>query len=142
MTFDSKSVLLEKGRSVNYRYPIETPPSFAHYKFHPNVFQDAVEEFNQKLDKRPRVTMHFENYIRVDVLRLVPMSGDSLGIWLVVKEKDVDIVHEKCFTIRGDVYFVGDSDVEVDKMVIHDVLFDDEQGIFTRKKVSNDNDNV
>ena len=133
MKFDSKSVLLEKGRALNYRYPIQPPPAFSHYKFRPDVLRDAVEEFNQKLDQRPHVSMHFENYVRVDVLRLVPVTDDTLAIWLVVKEKDVDIVHEKCFTIKGDVYFVGESDVEVDKMIIHDVLFDDEHGIFTIK---------
>jgi hypothetical protein len=131
MKFDySKSVLLEKGRAVNYRYPIETPAAFSNYKFRPDVLREAVEEFNRKLDHRPHVTMHFENSIRVDVLRLVPVTEDTLAIWLVVKEKDVDIVNEKCFTIRGDVYFVGESDVDVDRVIIHDVVFDDDHGIF------------
>ena len=129
MKFNSKSVLLNRG--VNYRYPVETPPVFKHYKFHPDVLREAVEEFNQKLDKRPHVTMHMDD-IKVDVLRIVPTSEDTLAIWLVVKEKDVDILHEKCFTIKGDVYFVGESDVEVDKMVIKDVMFDDTKGIFTK----------
>jgi hypothetical protein len=117
------------NRGVNYRYPVKTPPVFNHYKFHPNVLREAVEEFNQKLDKRSRVTMHFDN-VKVDVLRLVPTSDDTLALWLVVKEKDIDILHEKCFTIKGDVYFVGDSEVEVDKMVIKDVMYDDNKGIF------------
>jgi hypothetical protein len=111
-----------------------TPPGFAHYKFHSGVFQEAVDEFNLKLKSRSRVTMYFDDYIRVDVLRLVPMTMDTLAIWLVVKEKDVDIVYKKCFTIKGDVYFVGESDVDVDKMVIHDVMIDDDHGIFTNKK--------
>ena len=119
MKFDSQSVLLNRG--VNYRYPVETPPVFKHYKFQPDVLREAVEEFNQRLDKRPRVTMHFDS-IKVDVLRLVPTSDDTLAIWLVVKEKDMDTVHETKFTIKGDVYFEGDSDVKVDKMVIKDVL--------------------
>ena len=84
MKFDSQSVLLNRG--VNYRYPVETPPVFKHYKFQPDVLREAVEEFNQRLDKRPRVTMHFDS-IKVDVLRLVPTSDDTLAIWLVVKEK-------------------------------------------------------
>jgi hypothetical protein len=130
MKFNSQSVLLNRG--INYRYPIETPPAFKHYKFQPDVLREAVEEFNQKLDQRPRVTMHFDT-VKVDVLRLVPTSDDTLALWLVVKEKDVDIIHEKCFTIKGDVYFVGDSDVEVDKMVINDVMYSDDKGIFTGK---------
>ncbi len=132
MKFNSKSVALNRG--INFRYPIETPPTFKHYKFRPDVLRNAVEEFNQKLDHRPHVTMHIEG-VKADVLRLVPTAEDTLAIWLVMKEKDVDIVHEKCFTIKGDVYFVGDSDVEVDKMVIHDVMFDDEHGIFTKKTI-------
>ena len=133
MKFDSQSVLLNRG--VNYRYPVETPPVFKHYKFQPDVLREAVEEFNQRLDKRPRVTMHFDS-IKVDVLRLVPTSDDTLAIWLVVKEKDMDTVHETKFTIKGDVYFEGDSDVKVDKMVIKDVLYADDKGIFTRKQLT------
>jgi hypothetical protein len=130
MKFNSQSVLLNRG--INYRYPIETPPAFKHYKFQPDVLREAAEEFNQKLDQRPRVTMHFDT-VKVDVLRLVPTSDDTLALWLVVKEKDVDIIHKKCFTIKGDVYFVGDSDVEIDKMVINDVMYSDDKGIFTGK---------
>lgn len=131
MKFNSKSVLLNRG--INYRYPVETPSSFKHYRFQPDVLRDAIEDFNQKLDKRPHVTMHMED-IKVDVLRLVPTSEDTLAIWLVVKEKDVDILSEKCFTIKGDVYFVGESEVEVDKMVIKDVMYGDDTGIFTGKE--------
>jgi hypothetical protein len=120
------------NRGVNYRYPIEIPPVFKHYKFQPDVLREAVEEFNHKLDKRPRVTMHFD-HIKVDVLRLVPTSDDTLALWLVVKEKDVDILHKKCFTIKGDVYFEGESEVNVDKMVIKDVMYSDDKGIFTDK---------
>ena len=130
MRFNSKSVTLSK-RSVNYRYPVETPPSFKHYKFYPDVLKKAVEEFNKKLDRRPHVTMHFDD-IKVDVLRIVPTSDDTLAIWLVVKEKDIDTVHEMCFTIKGDVYFVDDSDRDVFHMVINDVMYDENKGIFTK----------
>lgn len=90
----------------------------------------AVEVFNQRLDKRPHVTMRM-NGIKCDVLRLVPTSDDTLAIWLVVKEKDIDAVHHLCFTITGDVYFVGESEIDVDHMVINDVMFGD-KGIFTK----------
>lgn len=133
MRFNSKSVLLNRG--INYRYPIETPPVFKQYKFRPNVLREAVDEFNQKLDKRPHVTMHM-NDVKVDVLRIVPTSDDTLAIWLVVKEKDVDTVHETHFTIKGDVYFEGESDVKVDKMVIKDVMYSDDRGIFTKKQLT------
>jgi hypothetical protein len=123
------------NRGINYRYPIETPPVFKRYKFHPDVLREAVEEFNQKLDRRPHVTMHFDD-IKVDVLRIVPTSDDTLAIWLVVKEKDIDTLHEKCFTIKGDVYFVGDSDIEVDKMIIKDVMYSENRGIFTKKHLT------
>lgn len=119
------------NRGVNYRYPIETPPAFKHYRFAPDVLKNAVDVFNKRLDKRPHVTMHFDG-IKVDVLRIVPTSDDTLAIWLVVKEKDIDTVHEMCFTIKGDVYFVGDSDIEVDHMVINDVMYDENKGIFTK----------
>ena len=131
MMFNSQSVLLNRG--INYRYPIETPPAFKHYKFAPDVLREAVEEFNQKLDKRPRVTMHFD-HIKVDVLRIVPTSDDTLALWLVVKEKDMDTVHETHFTIKGDVYFEGKSDVKVDKMIIKDVMYAEDKGIFTKTK--------
>ena len=129
MKFDSKSVIMNRG--INYRYPIETPPVFKHYKFASDVLREAVEEFNQKLDRRPRVTMHMGD-IKVDVLRIVPTSDDTLALWLVVKEKDVDVVHETSFTIKGDVYFEGESDVKVDKMIIKDVMYSDTEGIFTK----------
>ena len=128
MKFNSKSVLMNRG--INYRYPIETPLAFKHYKFHPDVLREAVEEFNQMLDKRPHVTMHFDE-VKVDVLRLVPTSDDTLALWLVVKEKDVDVIREKCFTIKGDVYFEGESDVKVDKMIIKDVMYSEDKGIFS-----------
>jgi hypothetical protein len=131
MKFNSKSVVLNRG--VNYRYPIETPPVFKHYKFRPDVLRNAVNEFNQKLDLRPHVTMHIDG-VKADVLRLVPTADDTLAMWLVVKEKDVDKIHEICFTIKGDVYFDGDSEVNVDHMVIQDVWFNDSHGIFADKK--------
>lgn len=129
MRFNSKSVMLNRG--VNYRYPIETPPVFKHYKFYPDVLKKAVEEFNKRLDKRPHVTMHFDG-IKVDVLRIVPTTDETLAIWLVVKEKDIDTVNEMCFTIKGDVYFVGTSDTEVDHMIINDVMYNENKGIFTK----------
>lgn len=129
MKFNSQSVMMNRG--VNYRYPIETPQSFKRYKFAPDVLKNAVDVFNKRLDKRPHVTMHFDG-IKVDVLRIVPTSEDTLAIWLVVKEKDIDTVHEMCFTIKGDVYFVGDSDINVDHMVINDVMYTDDKGIFTK----------
>jgi hypothetical protein len=132
MNFNSQSVLLNKGRAVNSRYPIQSPAVFAHYKFHPGVLREAVEEFNQKLDNRPHITMHIDADVKADVLRVVTTTNEALAIWLVVKEKDVDIVHKKCFTIKGDVYFAGKSDVDVDKMIIHDILIDDKCGIFTK----------
>jgi len=130
MKFNSKSVVLNRG--VNYRYPIETPHVFKHYKFQPNVLRNAVEEFNQKLDRRSHVTMHIDG-MKADVLRLVPTAEETLAMWLVVKEKDIDKIHEMSFTIKGDVYFEGDSEEKVDHMVIHDVLFDDDHGIFADK---------
>ena len=130
MKFNSKSVLLNRG--INYRYPIETPPAFKHYKFHPDVLREAVDEFNQKLDKRPHVTMHMDS-LKVDVLRIVPTSDETLARWLVVKEKDMGTIHETHFTIKGDVYFEGESDVKVDKMVIKDVMYSENKGIFTGK---------
>ena len=130
MKFNSKSILLNRG--INYHYPVETPSSFKNYKFYPHVLCEAVNKFNKKLDGRSCVTMHFD-HVKVDILRLVPTRDDTLAIWLVVREKDVDIFHEKCFTITGDVYFVGDSDVEVDAMVIEDVMFNCTHGIFTKR---------
>ncbi len=130
MKFNSQSVLLNRG--VNYRFPIQTPPAFTRYKFAPDVLKRAVTEFNKKLNKRPHVTLHLDTQVKVDVLRVVNVSEDALALWLVVKEKDIDTLHEKCFTITGDVYFAGDSEVNVDEMVINDVMFEDNKGIFTK----------
>lgn len=131
MKFNSQSVVL--GRSVNYRFPVETPPSFARYKFYTDVLKKAVDEFNIKLNQRPLVTMHMGD-IKVDVIRLVPTSDSSLAMWLVVKEKDIEILHEKEFNIVGDVYFAGDSETDVFHMVINDVTYDEGKGIFTNRK--------
>jgi hypothetical protein len=130
MKFNSQSVTLNRG--VNYRYPVQTPQSFTRYKFAPDVIQTAIKDFNKKLDKRPHVTMKLGD-IKADVLRLVPTSDDTLAIWLVVKEKDVDTLHEMCFTITGDVYFADEAEVNVMHMVINDVLYDDDdKGIFKK----------
>jgi hypothetical protein len=135
MKFNSNSVLLEQDLSINRWFAIHSPPVFSRYKFCPNTLNEAVEEFNKKLDNRPNVTMQFmdSDMIHIDILRLVLATPDSFAIWLGVKEKDVDIVKVTCFTIQGDVYFVGDSDVEVNKVIIHDVLFNGKHGIFTNK---------
>ena len=131
MKFNSSSVLMNKG--INYRHPLQTPSIFTKYKFAPDVVRKAVDEFNKKLDKRPHVTMKL-NGIKADVLRIVPTAEDSLAIWLAVKEKDIDTVNKICFTIKGDVYFEGDSEENVDHMVIHDVMFDDDHGILADKQ--------
>jgi hypothetical protein len=132
MKFNSNSVLLNRG--VNYRYPVQTPSSFSHYKFSPDVMRKAVDVFNQRLDKRPHVSMRM-NDIKCDVLRLVPTSDDTLAIWLVVKEKDIDTVHDVCFTITGDVYFAGEDEVNVEHMVINDVMYGD-KGILRKDKIA------
>ena len=134
MRFDSNSVLL-KNKGVNYRHTVEIPSVFSKYKFAPNVIRKAVEEFNKRLDKRPHVTMKLKG-IKADVLRIVPTSDDTMAIWLAVKEKDIDTVDKICFTICGDVYFVDDSEENVDHMIIRDVLFDNNHGIFADKKKS------
>lgn len=130
MKFNSQSVLLNKG--INYRHPLQTPSVFSKYKFAPDVLRNAAEEFNKKLDKRPHVTMKL-NGVKADVLRIVPMAEKALAIWLAVKEKDIDTVNKICFTIKGDVYFEGDSEVNIDHMIIHDVLFGDGHGILEDK---------
>lgn len=129
MKFNSKSVLLNRG--VNYRIPLETPPALKNYTFTEEVVKEAIDEFNKHLNKRPRVTMHLGD-IKVDVLRLVP-AAKSFALWLVVKEKDIDDLHKICFTIKGEVIFAENSDVQVDKMVIKDVMYDDDKGLFTKK---------
>ena len=131
MKFNSSSVVMNRG--INYRHPLQTPSIFSKYKFAPDVIRHAVDEFNKKLDGRPHVTMKL-NGVKADVLRIVPTTEDSLAMWLVVKEKDIDKINEICFTIKGDVYFDGDSNENVDHMVIHDVLFNDNHGIFADKK--------
>ena len=131
MKFNSKSVLLNKGS--NYRHPLQIPSVFSKYKFATDVLRKAVDEFDKKLDKRPHVTMKL-NGVKADVLRIVPTAEDALAIWLAVKEKDIDTVNKICFTIKGDVYFDGDSEVNVDHMIIHDVLFDEGHGILEDKK--------
>ena len=131
MTFNSKSVIMNKG--VTHRQSVKTPSVFSKYKFAPDVIRKAVEEFNKKLDKRPHVTMHVKG-IKADVLRIVPTSDETMALWLTVKENDLDLMNKVCFTIKGDVYFEGNSDEKVDHMVIHDVMFDDDHGIFADKK--------
>ena len=130
MRFDSESVIMDRG--INYYHPIVTPPVFKQYEFHPYILREAVEEFNQKLDKRPCVSMYFD-HIKVDVLSLAFRSDDTLAIRLVVKEGDIDSIHETQFTIKGDVYFENGSEVKVDKIVIKDVMYSEEKGIFTEK---------
>ena len=131
MTFDSKSIMMNKG--INYRHPIQTPSMFLQYKFAPDVLKKAVDEFNQRLKKRSRVTMQVKN-VKADVLRVVPTGEDTLALWVAVKEKDVDTMNKIQFTIKGDVYFEGESEEKVDHMVIHDVMFDGDHGIFADKK--------
>lgn len=130
MKFNSQSVLLNRG--VNYRVPIETPPSFQHYTFSKDAMNEAIAEFNKRLDKRPHVTAHFDG-IKVDVLRIVP-QGDTMALWLAVKEKDIDTLHEMCFTIQGEVVFAENSETHVDKVIIHDLMYDEDKGVFASKK--------
>lgn len=129
MRFDSNSVFMRQGMSRHYI--IDRPPCFREYKFNNDVFKNAVEAFNRKLNERKCVT-RFIGDIFIDILRVELVPPDVLTLWVVVHENDIDILSKKCFTIKGDIYFADNSDSKVDHMVFNDVMFDSENGIFTK----------
>jgi len=129
MRFNSKSVTLNRG--VNHRVLVQLPDQLSKYQMDDSVWEDAVQEFNKKLDKRPLVTIHLGD-TKVDVLK-IGRTMDTITLWLVVKEKDLDAVDTIPFTIKGEVIFAEDSDTKVDKMIIQDLLYDKDLGIFSEK---------
>ncbi len=84
MTFNSKSVTLNRG--INHRVLVNLPDQLNKYQMDDSVWEDAVQEFNKKLSKRPLVTMHIGD-VKVDVLK-IGRTMDTITLWLVVKEKD------------------------------------------------------
>ena len=128
MRFNSKSVTLNK--SASYLVSVAQPTQLKQYKIDENVWKKAIEDFNKRLDKRPHVTMKFGDF-RVDVLKVHRM-GDVIQMWLMVKQENMTDVEEMTFTLKGDVYFVDNSDVLVDTMIIRDIMYSDNQGIFTK----------
>ena len=109
---------------------VARPNQLDQYDIDDEVWRKAIESFNKELDKRPHVTMKFDDF-KVDVLKMHKM-GDVLRLWLMVKNENGSAVDAMNFTLKGDVYFVGNSDVKVDTMVIKDVMYSDTKGIFTK----------
>ncbi len=128
MKFDSKSVVLNRG--VNQRYVVHTPIQLDQYQIADDVWDSAVEEFNQKLNKRKRSTMKISDF-KVDVLRVGRTMG-TLVMWVVVKEKDMSTLDHTEFMLKGEVVFAENSDTKVDKLNIWDVFVGD-VGIFLKK---------
>lgn len=128
MRFNSKSVLLNSG--INQRYMVRLPKQLDQYQIADEVWEDAVKEFNKRLDRRPHVTVHMGD-IKIDVLK-IGRTMETIVLWLVVKKKDLPIINHTELMLHGEVIFAEDSDTKVDKMVIKDVVFGD-KGIFVKK---------
>lgn len=129
MKFDSKSVLFNRG--INHRVNINVPSEIDSYIVSDDVWKWAIEDFNKKLDKRPLVTMHIGD-LKLDILRLA-RNMQSVVLWLVVKEKDLDVAEKIHFSLKGEVIFAENSDTKVDKMIIKDIMYGKDEGIFTKK---------
>ena len=128
MKFNSKSVIMKKA--VSHLVPLAQPNQLNQYDIDDEVWKNAVITFNNELDKRPHVTMKFGDF-KADILKIHRL-GDALQLWIMVKQENVDAVDKMNFTLKGDVYFVDNSDKKVDTMVIKDVMYSDDKGIFTK----------
>lgn len=120
MKFNSQSVILNKG--INKRFQMGAPPSLVGYSIPVTVWDDAIKEFNEGLDKRRQVKEVVEGR-EMDLLR-IGLSGGTFYIWAFARELDANEIEQHfLFTFRGEVIFAEDSSTVVDKMIINDLLY-------------------
>lgn len=129
MKFTSKSVIMKRG--ISHRVQVNLPSQLNQYEMNEDVWDDAIKEFNKKLDKRPHVTMKLGG-TKMDVLKVHRMSG-AVTLWILVTEDHVRAVENAPFTLKGEVIFAENSDTKVDKMVIEDIMVGEEAGIFSKR---------
>lgn len=120
MKFNSQSITLNKG--INKRFQMGAPPSLVGYSIPVTVWDEAIKEFNDGLDKRHQVKEVVEGK-EMDLLR-IGLSGGTFYIWAFARELDANEFEQHFrFTFRGEVIFAENSEKIVDKLIINDLLY-------------------
>lgn len=139
MKFTTSSVLLEGGCRVHL--DVYIPSFLLDYDISNEVWQQSINDFNEKLNSRESVTTKI-NGIDVDVLKLESeLSTDFLAmgaviLLIVVKEEDVPKISDIHFCLTGVLTF-EDKSGKVDNMVINNITYG---GIDSKAfKILNDN---
>lgn len=120
MKFNSQSVILNKG--INKRFQMGAPSSLVGYSIPVTVWDEAIKEFNENMDKRRQVKEVMEGR-EMDLLR-IGLSGGTFYIWAFARELDAQEIEKHfIFTFRGEVIFAENSEKVIDKLIINDLMY-------------------
>lgn len=125
MKFTTSSVLLEGGCRVHL--DVYIPSFLLDYDISNEVWQQSINDFNEKLNSRESVTIKI-NGIDVDVLKLESeLSTDFLAmgaviLLIVVKEEDIPKISDIHFCLTG-VLTLEHKSGKVDNMVINNITY-------------------
>src|SRR5512137_844349 len=113
MKFNSQSITLNRG--IQKRLNIGAPRTLVGYSIPVTVWDDAIKEFNDTLDKRRQVKETVGG-IEMDLLR-IGLSGGTFYIWAFARELEAETLErEYIFTFQGEVVFAENSEKVVDKL--------------------------
>ena len=129
MKFNPRSVLLNRG--AIRKVEIDLPNQLYSYEIPDGVWEDAIKEFNKRLNKRPHVTMKMKD-LKIDVLRVARLFQTPL-LWVVIGQRDIGSLDKLQLLLKGEVVFAENSEVKVDKMIIQDIMYEDNRGLFDKK---------
>ncbi len=123
MRFDLKSVLLNDG--VVIKIKVHAPDVFDNLSVPIEVWHKSVIEFNKYLNERKSVTQEVAGVL-IDILTM----DDRNQIQFAVQEKDVDMIGNLWFSIKGQIIFKANSTNAVEEVVITDLVYKNKLGEF------------
>lgn len=122
MKFDSKSVLLNDGVTINVK--INLPNVFDNVIIPPGVWNYSIKKFNQVLNERKSVTTIIGN-LPVDILCL----GDKNTLSVAVHREDIQEIASLWFSIKGQIVFKEGSSDTLEEINIDSLFYRDQDGV-------------
>lgn len=124
MRFNSKSVLLNDG--VNMKVMVDVPEVISSFQFPDSVLDEAIINFNTKLNQRSSVTEEVSG-LPVDILQM-ERGEASIRLAIAVKREDVEAFEDVWLKIKGQVIFKPQSFTDVEAINITDLVYTNANG--------------
>lgn len=125
MKFDSNSVMLRGGSQL--KLDVYIPAALLSIDIPDNIWQSAVDNFNEKLNKRSNVTIEINgigmDVIKCEVVREVLEIG-AIVLLVVMREDDYGKIADTIFRLNGYLTFSDGTDI-VDEMTITNICYDE-----------------